>query len=353
MLLAAGCAGAPDAVSRTNEPSLSASAEPPSDKNATDEDDTIDSAQPEAGEMAFTRQPWQFAGFDGHEITTPNYRIYTTARSDDFVEQLPVFFEAALNHYCSFLADLPRPPDRMDTFLFQDRRQWQVKTQELLPRQAEMFGTLGRGGFATRGIAVLYYIDWSSRRGSRDTFAITAHEGWHQYTQSTFEHSLPVWLEEGIATYMESIRVDQDGSVQFRPWTNRERWRALYKAAHNDALIPLNELLDHSPQHFLERGRGQLLTYYAQVWALTRFLAEGADGAHASVFREVLMDAADGRLVDRLMSEMGIAQSRRRMASRMSRSGPWLIDAYFTNDRDAFEREYLEYVEHLTRRRRR
>lgn len=345
----AGCARAPEAISRSSEPSLSASAEPSGEKDAKSGGEAI--RRPDDGDaVEFTRHAWQYAGFDGQEILTPNYRIYTTATRDEFVEHLPIFFEAALDHYSSFLADLPRPNKRMETYLFQDRRQWQVKTQELLPRQADLFGTLGRGGFATQGIAVLYYIDWSSRRGSRDTFAITAHEGWHQYTQNTFEHSLPIWLEEGIATYMESIRVDQDGAVQFRPWTNRERWNALYKAAHNDSLIPLNELLDHPPQHFLESGRGTLLTYYAQVWALTRFLVEGADGEHGYALRQVLLDAADGRLIDRLMNDTGMSQSRRRMAARLTRTGPWLIDAYFADDRDAFERAYHEYVEQLTRR---
>lgn len=298
--------------------------------------------EPEAAPV--TSVPWRFDGADGVFIRTPNYRIYTTSRRSDFVHRLPVFYESLLEHYTSVFGRLPNPPEPLETFLFQSRSQWQAKTAELLPDQAAIFNSLGRGGYTTSGTAVLYYIDRRWSRSSPDTFAIAAHEGWHQYTQRTFKHHLPVWLEEGIATYMEGFSLGSDGSPQFRPSANRERRGALQEAIRRQDLIPLAELVRRSPQSFLESGKDRLLTYYAQVWALTRFLAEWQDGRYLEPLREVLNDAAEGRLTGRLSSSSAITSQRRRGIAATSRSGPWLILEYFNKDFDRFEEQYYDFI---------
>ena len=55
----------------------------------------------------------------------------------------------------------------------------------ILPDKASSFEGLGRGGFTTNGIAVLYDIDGYGWH--HDTLALGAHEGWHQYVQTTFK----------------------------------------------------------------------------------------------------------------------------------------------------------------------
>jgi len=302
--------------------------------------------------ITFTTTPWRFAEYDGHVIATDHFVIHTTVEREDFRDQLPLFYEQVLAHYTSVLGTLPMPDQQLETYLFQDRRQWQAKTRQLLPDQANIFNTLGRGGFTTRGIGVLYYIDHRRSATSRDTFAIAAHEGWHQYTQRTFRHHLPVWLEEGLATYMESFSLDRDGNGRFRPWTNNERRFALARAVREDNLIPLRDLLSRSPQSFLEGSKHSLLVYYAQVWALTRFLAEGEDEMYREALEQVLHDAAHGKLAGRLMESQAIGSSRRRGVAMTSRTGPWIILEYFNSDFDAFEEQYMEYVQSQTQRRR-
>lgn len=299
------------------------------------------------------RHGWRYSNFEGQLLVTPNYKIFTTSPRDDFVDHLPLFFEAALAHYTTHLGNLPRPNGRMDTYLFQDRRQWAAKTREILPNQSNVFETLGRGGFATQGTAVLYYIDHPRSRSSRDTFSIAAHECWHQYTQQTFRNPLPIWLEEGVATYMESFRVSTDGQPEFMPWRNGERWRALRRANSDDNLIPLSELLRRSPQSFLETGKHRLLVYYAQVWALTRFLAEGEDGKYRAGLEDVLYDAATGKLAGRLTSSEFSSRHGRRISAATGRSGPWIILEYFNPDLEAFEEEFLAYIDRITARGRR
>jgi hypothetical protein len=197
---------------------------------------------------------------------------------------------------------------------------------------------------------VLYYLDWSRSRSSRDTHALAAHEGWHQYTQRTFKHYLPVWLEEGIATYMESFSLSPaDGSPRFRPDRNRERWETLRAAIWRRRLIPMEELLTRTPQEFLGDGKNRLLIYYAQVWALSRFLLDGEDGRYRVALEEVLQDAAEGRLVGRLFEssvvkkQMGNGRQRR----RSSQSGAAVVLEYFNEDLDEFSGQYERFIRSL------
>ncbi|MDY7110452.1 MAG: hypothetical protein SYC29_17620 [Planctomycetota bacterium] len=300
------------------------------------------------------RRPWRFAAYEGSLISTAHYRIHTTLEYDHILQRLPVFMEHAIERYTTALADLPEPGRPLETYLFHDRRQWMAKTRQILPHEAATFDALGRGGFTTRGIAVLYYIDHNGRY--RDTFAIAAHEGWHQYTQSTFRQPLPIWLEEGIATYMEGHQWGEE-APRFIPSRNWERRGALRRAIRADALIPLDDLLTRAPQFFLEENKDRLLTYYGQVWALTRFLADGADGRYREALAELLTDAARGRLGHRLSVSLStrpaaaptINSNRPRRSRRVALNdlGTWLVKTYFDEDVAAFEEAYFAYARAL------
>jgi hypothetical protein len=284
------------------------------------------SASDEITDVAVDRRPWRFAGHDGQIIVTPHYSLYTTVSRHSVIDRLPLFLERGLAHYTTVLGRLPVPQARLETYLFGTRNQWEAKTRQMLPDQAGTFLTLGRGGFTTRGTSVLYYI------GRSDTLAIAAHEGWHQYSQRTLGNQVPLWLEEGIATYMEGYISYPDGLPKFRPWANLERYHTLRRAVRADRLIPLSELLRRSPQSFLADGKTRLLVYYAQVWALVHFLAEGEDGRYREALGRVLTDAARGRLAGRERAEGG------------GRLGPGVLTSYFDADVEAFEQRYLQFV---------
>jgi hypothetical protein len=330
--LSSGCASRP-------QPSLGATAEAPE----------IAPDLSNASSLSVKRDPWQFGEHTGLLITTPNHRIYTTIESERILDRLPLFYERALEHYTTAITKLPKPPSPLDTYLFQTRTQWQTKTEQILPDQAGMFSNLGRGGFTTRGTAVLYYID--RRESTRDTFAIAAHEGWHQYTQKTFKHQLPIWLEEGVATYMEGYRRDDEGFTEFVPTENRERRWALIDAVRNRRLIPLDDLLTRTPQSFLNNSKDSLLTYYSQVWALTRFLVEGENGRYRQALATVLNDAAEGRLVGRMVTSTVTSGTRRMGSGAPNRVGPAVVQEYFNRDLSEFEEQYLAFIDQLVQTR--
>jgi hypothetical protein len=305
----------------------SSSVAPPTDRVAP----SMISASNGITEVPVAQRPWRFAGDDGQIIDTPHYVLYTTVSKAQMLDRLPLFLERGLVHYTTALGQLPMPQDRLETYLFDTRNQWEAKTRQMLPDQATTFLNLGRGGFTTRGTSVLYYI------GRKDTLAIAAHEGWHQYSQRSLGNQLPLWLEEGIATYMEGYTTYPDGLPRFRPWKNLERYHTLRRAVRAQRLIPLSELLQRTPQAFLVDGKTQLLVYYAQVWALVHFLAEGEDERYRDALRRILIDASRGKLSGR----QAVAGSRR--------LGPGVLTTYVDPDLADFEQRFLRFVNRIVR----
>lgn len=293
--------------------------------------------------LAVSSEAWTFEDVGGLQIRTPSYRIYTTLDEKSLlVQRLPRFMEAALSHYTGALGPLPRPQAPMESYVFANRPQWARQTQRVMGAQAETYLLIRRGGFAANGRAILYDI------GVRDTLAIAAHEGWHQYTQRVFRHPLPVWLEEGLACYMEGYRWNREAPEQtnFLPWANLERYETLRRAERNGDLMSLDALTASTPQDLMARDEKAALTYYAQVWALVHFLAEGDTGAYAAGLRSMLLDAAEGRLSQTMSQRLGERAGR---SSVMRRRGDAVLRAYAGKSAGELEESYRAFVTHVCR----
>jgi len=304
-----------------------------------------ETAAPAALAPAILESDWEFHGRAAKKYVSENYALHTTGNRSWMREYAVVFAERAISHYQTALADLPAPGRRLETFLFGERSDWQQKTRDLMGDHADLYLNLGRGGYSMHGTAVLFNIDFD------DTFAILAHEGWHQYTQVTFKNPLPTWLEEGIATYMEGRRQLPGQPLQFRPLENRQRLEALERAWLNRGgavLFPMTELIDRSPQHFLKEDTTGLLTYYAQVWALVHFFVHGENGKYRAALRRVLEDAAEGRLLAAISTSGNIPNHNERQRLAVSQFGPGILLAYFNrNYAGEMQEEYTRFLERL------
>ena len=226
--------------------------------------------------LVLSIEPWDppvDVGPEGQLVTTPHYLLHSTLEDGWLSEKIPAFLETALLHYRTAITDLPVPNEPLKTYVLGERRQWQAFTRMILPGESGLYLSLGKGGYTTEGLAVLYDI------GRWDTLCITAHEGWHQYCQNNFKEMLPAWIDEGIATYMEGCRFDRSSEVAtFLPWRNFERFNELRNCYRRGMMYPLFDIISRSPQYFLEQGQEHLLSYYAQVWVLTQYLMEGEGG---------------------------------------------------------------------------
>jgi hypothetical protein len=282
-------------------------------------------------------EPWSFNGVPGRMVRTTWYRLFTTDTDPGIQRQLPEFLERCLDRYTAELALLPRPPMRLDTFLMRDRDQWELLTRQAMGSEAAPFLAIQRGGFASGGRALLWSI------GRRDTFAITAHEGWHQYTQRTFRESLPAWAEEGVAVYMEGFTADERDPARpvANPWANLERFDRLRAAAQAGRLLTLRELADLTPDSLMTAGADRALDAYAQLWALMLYLR--ADGSRAAALKLLLADAADGRLARRAILARGEVVP---IEGAPAPSGREVFEAYL-GEPQPFEPGYRAFIARL------
>ncbi len=285
-------------------------------------------------------EAWTFEGVPGYIIRTPHYRIFTTEPDPMMRQRITTLVEVALTEYVSAFGTLPHPESRLDTYLMGRRWEWDRLTQRLMGAEAPNYLRIQRGGYAAGGRGVFYNI------GLRDTLAIAAHEGWHQYTQRTFHEPLPVWLEEGIACYMEGFRSDGRGRPVMMPWANVERFDELRDAWSRGALMNLEELLHATPQSLLDESASRTLTYYAQVWALVHFLREHEGGKYRPRLEHLLSDAARAKLRATIATSQGATAARTAM---LRRTGPGAFLAYLNHDLSIADAEYTAFIELIVR----
>ncbi len=237
-----------------------------------------------------SEEPWTFGDARGRVLASPSYRVFTTIAPGMVSDRLSGFAEHALARYRTAFGPLPPPGHPLDTYILANRPQWSRAAAQLMGQSGAAYQQIVRGGLTVNGRSILYDI------GPRDTFSLLAHEGWHQFTQSTFREPLPLWLEEGIAAVMEGFRWRPgEGAVpEFLTWCNLERFDHLREAADRGALRPLPDILSGSPADSLEGGTDPALTYYAQAWALTLFLMEGDGGRRRGGLEALIADSQRG-----------------------------------------------------------
>ncbi|MDX2118139.1 MAG: DUF1570 domain-containing protein [Planctomycetota bacterium] len=303
----------------------------------------LGSSSPDAAATRATvvgEEPWTFESVPGRAVRTSSYRVFTIVPRGRSADDLPMFLEQALLHYRTAITVLPPPPVAMDAYVLANRSQWQRLTRTVLGDGAGPYINIPRGGVAVGGKAMYFDI------GTRDTFVIAAHEGWHQYTQTAFRDPLPVWLDEGVATFMEGFSWDHatPGLAAFNGWNNLERYDALRRGVQSDTLLSLEALVNLGPADLVEAGPDVALVVYAQMWALIHFLREGENGEFASSLRQMLADAASGEMSVRLARDAG---PRAGEQFRSRRAGADVFRIYTGRSAASIERAYRATIEQI------
>lgn len=287
---------------------------------------------PQRPNVILSEEPWTFGSSRGVMIRTPSYRVFTTVTGDSLRARLPIFLEMAGAQYRSAITPLPSPDTALDTYVMGNHSEWAQVVTQLLGARAPLITTIDRGGFTLQGRSILYEL------GPRDTFVLLAHEGWHQFSQRTLREPLPIWLDEGLATWFEGHRWVAEVPV-FTPRENPERQGALARAARTSSLISLEELVNTTPQHWIAKGGDWPLTYYAQAWALAHFLADSPTRREA--LAGVLMLSSRGRLRAELSRRLGDREAGIAMSRRL---GPAVLEAFVDRDLRDLQRAYSEFM---------
>jgi hypothetical protein len=307
-------------------------------------------------------QPWSFNNDTGKTLTTDNFVIYTTERSNVITQRMPAFLEAALANYRTAVGPLPTPARSIDVYVMNDRAQWQALTLSVLGERGHaVVNGIRRGGFTTQGKSLLYDI------GAFDTMSIAAHEAWHAYTQTTFTETLPMWAEEGLATFMEGHRWN-GAAPQFSGWANIARFDRLRVAVKDNALMPLEAVLASSPNQMIGMkglladqqfgaagfapGNGATdgpVLWYSQVWSLVHFLNEGEGGKYRPAFQQMIQDAAGGQMRAKVLSNLKKPGDTSRPRLLASQAPTEAFRAYFGNDLSTVGAEYDRFCRQMVK----
>ncbi len=161
------------------------------------------------------------------------------------------------------------------------------------------------GGMFLSGPGVLLILD---RGNPDDTAEVLFHEAFHQFVHRYLKDP-PMWLNEGLATYYGTARVDR-GGLTFVP--DPDLWKLVRKALDKDLSIPLSEVVqasraqfyDPTPIHisgFEDLRRRNL--FYAEAYTLVHLLI--ADPTGRRRLHDYIRDLArdDGRNTARITAE--------------------------------------------------
>lgn len=235
-------------------------------------------------------EPWENPYGEGLVISTRHYRLYTTHLEPLMLRQIPAFLESAFRAYQSQLPESLRADKPFIVYLFGTRDQWESYTRDTAGADAQVYLKIQVGAYVANGVCAAYDI------GRRQTFSILGHEGWHQFNQRLFVYRLPSWLDEGIATLFETCRYER-GRFLFEPASNLMRLGSLKLALQTGRMIPLDQLLLLNPGQVLSGYDGDpdgASAFYAQVYALVRFLREERYGIRLRGYHAMLQGAAHG-----------------------------------------------------------
>lgn len=277
---------------------------------------------------------------DGLYIETDHYRIKTTLADPLMLRQIPAFVESAYKAYQSQLPEPVNDKDKFETYLFGQRAEWEAFTQTFTGRDAEVYLQIRRGAYALNSVCVAYNI------GRKQTFSILGHEGWHQFVQRHFRYRLPSWLDEGVATLFETCQFDQ-GVFEFRPQDNLLRLGTLKQALEQGHIIALADLITMNPGQAMAgygSNESAIMTFYAQNYALVRFLREYNYGQRLSQYHSLLLGGLRGSWqIDAGLAEAAANREVPLTAAWNRQISTQLFQTYITGDTAPFETQYRQF----------
>ena len=291
-------------------------------------------------------QVWQNSYGPGLTIQTDNYTVYTTLLEPLMLRQVPAFLESAYRAYQSQLPRTLNKTQPLEVYLFGTRAQWEQFTQDTAGTDAKVYLKIQRGAYTLNGIVVAYNI------GRKQTFSVIGHEGWHQFNQRLFVYRLPSWLDEGIATLFETCRYSQ-GQFLFEPGHNLMRLGSLKRTVGNRQMIPLRHLIVLNPGQVLSDHSNDdaVVAFYAQNYALVRFLREYRYGIHLRKYHSLLLGGADGAWpLPHELASLASDRSRSLTVRWNTQVSPILFTHYIEPEIENLQAEYEAFCKKITYR---
>jgi len=234
---------------------------------------------------------WSYNGQAGQQYRTEHYLLLSTLNDPPRMHQIAQVMEGAHQQYLLLAPEVVNKGQPMRCYWFADRQQWAQFTRRQTGADSAVYLRILRGGYTLHDIYVAYDL------GESGTFAVAAHEGWHQFVARHFHGRLPPFLEEGLACLFENIRWDKD-LPRWNEQINRTRARGLRQALERGQLWPLEDLIRMHAGLVVDQPAARIEAFYAQSWAFARFMCEYQDGRYQNRLRRLLADVATGTVFD-------------------------------------------------------
>ena len=301
--------------------------------------------------------PWYLPDFiqdrsgAGLTITTRHYEIYTTLSDPLILRRVPVFLDSVFRNYTTMLGKTTEPDYKFQVYFFRSRSQWEDFTSYWTGPHAVHFLKIKSGGYYFNGACVAYNL---TRKSS---FSVLAHEGWHQFSNELFKFHLPAWLDEGLATNFEAFHWE-NGRVVFDTRYNASRLYALRQTIIGDNLFSLSDLLVLDAGHVIAHSSRyepdnthsapKVAAYYAQLYALVRFLREYNHGQYYQPVQQMLEDACLGRWpLDAQLKAEAIQRLRNPTRYWNAIVGLGIFQSYITKDLVTIESQYHDFCRQI------
>jgi len=288
---------------------------------------------PQTPSSASTVQ-WTFGEEHGRCLHSEHYRIYTTIQDQQVLELLPEVMEGAYSMYRHVASDVPVSDRPLVCYLFRWRSEWDRYTQRNTGNDAKIYLQIRSGGYTLRDQYVAYYI------GRMNTFAVAAHEGWHQFLGRNFKGRLPPFVEEGFACMFETISW-KDRLPRWNLSLNAPRAQTLRKAIEGREVLPLGKISAMHAGDIVGESSLKIDAFYAQAWAFARFLYEADNGKYRPALNKWLAETADGSVYDPTHSHANSSAPWNRTAVRP------MIEHYLGRSIESIDAAYQAYMKKI------
>lgn len=293
---------------------------------------------------ALTRAPWSFMGDSGEVLISTNYRLYSTVDSAVLREKTLQLLEAAYGEYRKLIPTAPSTDKPMEAYLFGTLGEWTEFTRRATGAAAPLYLKLEGKGYAHED----YFV--ASFRGGQqwDLWSVTGHEALHQFFSRHAKCRLPPVIEEGLACTFEVIHwgdssEDTRELPRFNTKVNPGRARSLKAAVDSRAMILLADLVKLHAGSVLGADGMRIQAFYAEGWALARFLQEYDNGKYRQRFAAWIADTVSGDLYDP-------TGTHARTAARWNPEGVKpVIEHYLGTDLGTLSKEFDGWCDYLVK----
>lgn len=220
-------------------------------------------------------------GQDVRVYDTPYYTIKTDLDMD-LVREAAVRVTSMYEEYRRLTESFAsRTPKKMNIFIFRDERTY-----------AAMGGRLDLGGQfnVTKGV----FINAKPAVAPSRVWEVAQHECMHQFAMAAIGDKLPMWVHEGLATYMEHGL--WTGNSLITGVIPPERLKSVREMIQKRQLAPFARMMSVGPREWDMSARGEAAgRMYDQVWSMIHFLYNADEGKYRQAFGQFLSDVAGGK----------------------------------------------------------